>query len=134
MRAFPASAAEQTQACGPLVSIIAGTGTQCDARTQAAADAGALSQIIAAMRACPASALQEQAFFALHIIADGSMDVDVDSRQLLAAIHGRSLNQIVEVLDARDSAVAEARFAREFRERESARVRQEARQGGGHGR
>ncbi|KAJ1639453.1 hypothetical protein T492DRAFT_1139458 [Pavlovales sp. CCMP2436] len=123
MRAHTGSNAVQAHCCCALRKITAGANAAGDTRRQAAADAGALPQIVEDLRAHPASALQEQAFFALHSIADGITDVDVDPRPSLEAIHTRSLPQIVEALDACDSAMAEARFPRACCEKESARER-----------
>jgi hypothetical protein len=59
-------AAVQEKACPVLSNIIAGADAQADARKQAAADAGALGAVVAAMRAhAGVAAVQEWACRAL---------------------------------------------------------------------
>mmetsp|Transcript_23665 Transcript_23665/g.59036 ORF Transcript_23665/g.59036 Transcript_23665/m.59036 type:complete len:142 (-) Transcript_23665:30-455(-) len=83
MHAHAANADVQEMACWALVNITSGVKAQGRARRQAAADAGALTQIVAAMHAHAANAtVQEQGRFA---------------RRLLGGMHDAMLSRLCQL-------------------------------------
>ncbi|KAJ1639775.1 hypothetical protein T492DRAFT_934319 [Pavlovales sp. CCMP2436] len=93
MRAHSATVAVQEEACRALIYITVGTGTDAQgcARKQAAADAGVLPLLVAAMHApSTTTALQWQARVALISITRGT-DTQSSSRKQAAVDAGALL-------------------------------------------